>query len=73
MFFWGTLPEGIATKEMLVRTVKKDVAYVPGSPFYPSGGGRNTMRLNYSYPTMEQIEEGIKRLGVVIKESMSQS
>lgn len=71
MFFWVTLPEMIDTKEMLVRAVQKDVAYVPGSPFFPSGGGKNTMRLNYSYPTMEQIEEGIKKLGTVIKETLS--
>ncbi|MDD1776241.1 MAG: PLP-dependent aminotransferase family protein, partial [Candidatus Methanomethylicus sp.] len=70
MFFWVTLPEGIDTKEMLIRAVKNDVAYVPGSPFYPNGGGKNTMRINYSYPTVEQIEEGIKKLGQVIRETV---
>ena len=34
-----------------------------GSPFFPGGGGRNAMRLNFSHSTDEQIEEGIARLG----------
>jgi 2-aminoadipate transaminase len=70
MFFWVTLPKGIDTKLMLDRAIMRDVAYVPGSPFYPSGGGKNTMRLNYSYATPAQIEEGIKRLGEVIRETL---
>ncbi len=70
MFFWVTLPEGIDTSKMLERAVKSDVAYVPGAPFHPTGGGKNTMRLNYSYPTVEQITEGIRRLSCVIEESL---
>ena len=71
MLIWVTLLEAIDTSEMLECAVKREVAYVPGSPFHPSGGGKNTMRLNYSYPTPIQIEEGIKRLGEVIMESLN--
>jgi 2-aminoadipate transaminase len=35
------------------------------------GSGTNTMRLNFSNSSEEQIEEGIKRLSVVIKEQIS--
>jgi len=46
------------------------VAYVPGGSFHPDGTGRNSMRLNFSYPSEEQIEEGISRLASFIKESL---
>lgn len=45
------------------------VAYVPGGSFHVDGTGRNSMRLNFSYPTHEQIVEGISRLAKLIKES----
>ncbi len=63
-------PEGIDTKQMLPKAVEKGVAYVPGQAFYVDGSGANTMRLNYSYPSIEQIEEGIKRLAEVIAEEI---
>jgi 2-aminoadipate transaminase len=43
------------------------VAYVPGGSFHPDGSGRNSMRLNFSYPSEEQIMEGIRRLGLFIR------
>jgi 2-aminoadipate transaminase len=39
---------------------------VIGSAFYPNGGGHNTMRLNFSYPSPEEIREGIARLAELI-------
>jgi 2-aminoadipate transaminase len=46
------------------------VAYVPGGSFHPDGSGRNSMRLNFSYPSEEQIMEGIRRLGLFIRSSL---
>jgi len=37
-----------------------------GTAFYPDGGGRNSFRMNFSYSSMAEIEEGVKRLGQVI-------
>ena len=45
------------------------VAYVPGKSFHVDGTGENSMRINFSYPTHEQIYEGIKRLSMLIKEA----
>ncbi len=70
LFLWVTLPEGINTTELLPKAVDKEVAYIPGSAFYPDGGGHNTMRLNYSKPTEEEIEIGIKRLGELFAEAL---
>jgi len=70
LFLWVTLPEYIRTGELLKVAVEKKVAYVPGSPFYPTGGGQNTMRLNFSNPSEEDIMEGMKRLGEVLKKEI---
>ncbi len=70
MFLWVTLPEGINTVEMFEKAVAIKVAYVPGTSFFAKGGGLNTMRLNFSNANPEMIEEGIARLGKVIKEEI---
>jgi len=67
MFAWVTLPEGIDTEIMFLDAIKEKVAYVHGKAFHVDGGGKRSMRLNFSYSTNEQIDEGMKRLGKVIK------
>ena len=67
MFLWLKLPEYIDSLEMLKEAVQNKVAYVIGSSFYPDGSGRNTLRLNYSFPTEKQIGEGIERLAILVR------
>ncbi len=69
-FVFAYLPEYINTDEMFYDAIEEKVAYVIGSAFYPDGSGTNTMRLSFCYPSKEQIEEGIKRLGNVIKKKL---
>ncbi len=69
-FVVATLPEYIDTKEMLKEAIEENVAYVPGAPFFADGKGQNTMRLSFCYPSEEDIEEGIKRIGNVIKKKI---
>ncbi len=64
MFVWAEVPEYINTDELFKEAIKdKKVAYVVGSAFYPYGEDTRHMRLNFTLSTLEQIEEGIKRLG----------
>ena len=71
LFIFVWLPERVNTKELIQDCIKKyKVAYVPGQSFFVDGSGKNTMRLNFSYPAMDEIEEGIKRLGQAIKERL---
>jgi len=70
MFAWATLPEGINTEIMFLDAIKEKVAYVHGKAFHVNGGGGRSMRLNFSYASNEQIEEGMKRLGNVIKKKL---
>lgn len=68
MFLWGILPEGMDSAEVLKKAIEYKVAFVPGGPFHPNGGGENTMRLNFSYSNPDDIREGITRLGTLLKE-----
>ncbi|HNS37917.1 MAG TPA: PLP-dependent aminotransferase family protein [Anaerolineaceae bacterium] len=68
LFLWITLPQGMNSSEVFKVAVDKEkVAFVPGYSFFPNGGGENTMRLNFSYSNPETINEGIARLGRVLK------
>lgn len=66
-FVFATLPDYIDTEEMFKEAIEENVAYVPGGPFFADGKGQNTMRLSFCYPSEKDIEEGIKKLGKVIK------
>ncbi len=72
LFLWVSLPEGVDTADVLLEAVKEKVAFVPGAPFHPGGDGRNSMRLNFSNASMEQIDEGIERLGRVVTRAVAQ-
>lgn len=68
MFLWITLPKGVSAMSLFPRALEKKVAFVPGDPFYIGIENANTMRLNYTNADCETIEEGIRRLGELLKE-----
>jgi len=68
LFTWVELPSYMNARDLLVKSLENDVAFVPGGAFYPAGNKENAMRLNYSNMSEERIVEGIKRLAKVIKE-----
>lgn len=68
MFLWVTLPEGVSAMSLFPKALEKKVAFVPGDPFYIGIKNANTMRLNYTNADCETIEEGIRRLGDLLKE-----
>jgi DNA-binding transcriptional MocR family regulator len=71
LFLWATLPKPIDTKAMRARAIEGGVAYVSGTAFYPDKrDGRQSMRLNFSYPSLAEIEEGMRRLGVVAHQEL---
>ncbi|WP_345326288.1 aminotransferase class I/II-fold pyridoxal phosphate-dependent enzyme [Candidatus Villigracilis proximus] len=70
MFLWGKLPENIDAAEVLKVAIERKVAFVPGAAFHPNGGGKNTMRLNFSFSNPDHIREGITRLGTTLKEAL---
>lgn len=68
MFLWGILPESMDTAELIKQAVERKVAFVPGSAFHATGGGKNTMRLNFSYCSADTIREGSTRLGLLLRD-----
>lgn len=70
LFLWVKLPEGMSADAMFEDAIKENVAYVIGSAFHCDGSGKNTMRLNFSYATPEEIEEGINRLATAVKKRL---
>lgn len=71
LFLWATLPEYLISKEVLKDALEEKVAFVPGDAFYPRGQSReNNMRLNFSYSKPDVINDGISRLGKVLKEKI---
>ena len=67
MFIWVTFEHGIDTNDLFDRAIKNRVAFIPGSKFYPEGiVKKNEMRLNFSYPDIDMIHEGIGRLAELL-------
>lgn len=67
LFLWVTLPAGCDAQAILAEAVEERVAFVAGPGFYANGGGENTLRLNFSNASEEQLQQGIARLGKVLR------
>ncbi|SLN43198.1 2-aminoadipate transaminase [Pseudoruegeria aquimaris] len=71
MFVWLTLPKGLDAAVLLKRALETQrIAFVPGAAFYADGSGRDTLRLSFSCASPALIEDGMKRLGTVIREAL---
>lgn len=71
MFIWVTLPEHINAEELLHKAIERNVAFVPGGPFYAVGKAHaNTFRLSFVTVSEQRIREGIATLAQLIKELM---
>jgi 2-aminoadipate transaminase len=73
MFIWATLPDRIDVDELVTKAIQEKVVFVPGKSFFTSEGGSQNIRLNYSNSSEETINEGIKKLGQLIRKMMSES
>ncbi|WP_018589061.1 PLP-dependent aminotransferase family protein [Terrisporobacter glycolicus] len=71
MFIWVELPEEINVDDLLDKAIDSGVAYVSGESFFANNGPKNTMRLNYTTMSEEQIVEGIKILSNVLKQELN--
>ena len=72
LFLMVTLPQHVNAFDLLHRAVERKVAFVPGEDFHLNGAGRNTFRLNFSNASIEQIGDGVQRLGEVLRELLKQ-
>lgn len=70
LFIWVTLPDHIDTTELLYDAIKFKVAFVPGECFFGENAEKNHMRINFSYPSMEQLSEAAKRLAKCVEKRL---
>ena len=69
LFVWAELPEGLNALELLKKAIDQGVAYVPGTHFFVDGGHENTLRLNFSNSTDDQIDRGMSVLKTIFREA----
>ena len=67
-FIWLVFPEGVDTQQMLAAARGKNVGYLPGVKFSSDRKLKNCARLSFSYFDVPELEEGVRRLGLVIKD-----
>ncbi|NYH99474.1 PLP-dependent aminotransferase family protein [Cupriavidus plantarum] len=73
MFIWVELPEGLDSMKILEEAVRRNVAYVPGAPFYAGAPRKNTLRLAFVTVPPERIEQGVTILGELFREAIAQA
>ena len=69
LFTWVELPGDIDTTELLKKAAAYKVAYIAGAGFFAgnTGEGRNCMRISYGNVSPEKIDEGMRRLGELLR------
>ena len=68
MFVWLSLPAGLDGAALLAQAVETvGVAFVPGGAFFAGKSGENSIRLSFSLSDAEEIYEGVRRLGQILR------
>jgi DNA-binding transcriptional MocR family regulator len=62
MFVWARLPEGWDADALLALALERDVAFVPGWPFFAAEPDPRTLRLSFTTHTPGEIATGLARL-----------
>src|SRR5262249_36302454 len=70
MFIWVRLPPGLSATRLFKAAIENNVAFVAGTVFHANGGWEDTLGLNFTNSSEEQIEEGIQRLAKVFSSSL---
>ena len=66
-FIWATLASGCTDADLLESSLQRGLVFVVGSAFHVDGSGQDTIRLSFSAPSPERIEEGVRRLGEAMR------
>ena len=69
-FVWVTAPPTVDAEALLERAMRHRVIFVVGNAFHVDGSGANTLRLSFSAPTPDRIEEGVQRLSLALREEL---
>jgi 2-aminoadipate transaminase len=61
-FLWLDLPAGARAAAVVVAARKEGAGVLPGTAFFPDGGGEHALRLSYANTPPERVAEGVRRL-----------
>jgi len=70
-FLWLELPGGVGAETLLARAGEAGVTFVKGSDFYAGSGGEEAARLAFSFASREEIDEGVARLAVLVRDAVA--
>ena len=54
---------------LLAQAGEEDVTFIKGADFFFHGGGEGAARLAFSFANADEIEEGIARLGRLVRDA----
>ncbi len=69
LYLWCRVNDRLRVRDLLAESAREGVAFAPGEPFFldtPSEAGRNTLRLNFTLPSLAEVDEGTRRLGIAL-------
>ncbi len=69
MYIWAKFPDGADMQALEPKAMEKGVRFLSGPNFSPEGEGKNLARFNYSFPRLDQIDEGIGIVAEAAKKS----
>jgi len=69
-FVWVRLPAPLDAAALLPAAEAAGVSYLPGARFFPDGGGASFLRLSFSLLPPDQLDEGARRLGRVVRAAL---
>lgn len=72
-FLWLQLRPGLQSRDVALAANEKGVIVGQGPQFFADGQATNHLRLAFSYVAMEDIEEGVHRLGEAMAEVAAKS
>ena len=71
VYIWCRLPDGVDSKRFINRAYNMGLILIPGYVFYPfKNGGRNYVRINYSYESDERLLAGMEVFRAALLESL---
>jgi 2-aminoadipate transaminase len=72
MFIWIILPEHLDANTLLTEAIQQNVIFVPGQHFFiNSAKGKNTIRMNFSNPSIAEMKKGITVMASIINKELN--
>lgn len=66
-YVWCSLSPSLNSEALLDRAAEEGTVFVPGGVFFSDGRGDRFMRLSFVGASVEEIEEGVRRLAAAVE------